>query len=81
MRRKPTEGVSLPADLVDPQSWPRCDRWDGKTQPCSCWCVNRRREWQAAGNNWPGGPAQELEDLIALQQQFECNEPWDQGRI
>jgi hypothetical protein len=81
MRRRPVQWGAVPAELTDPRLWPECPRFDGGVQPCSCWCAAQRQEWVDAGNEWPGGSAQELTDLIDLQNQHECNEPFDPSTI
>jgi hypothetical protein len=70
MRRRPRTIDGIPAELVDPESWPRCPRFDGGTQPCSCWCAERRREWTDAGGECPG-------DTMALFDRHPCRQPID----
>ena len=52
-RRPPPLEASLPAELVDPQLWPLCPRFDGGTQPCVWWSA-RQSEYLDAGGDWPG---------------------------
>jgi hypothetical protein len=74
MRRRPQTVDGIPAELVDPELWPRCKRFDGGEQPCSCWCAERRREWVDAGGTEPGEP-------FALYDQHPCNAPVDWSKI
>jgi hypothetical protein len=75
-RRKPGIGKGVPAELVDPRLWPQCRRWDGGTQPCSCWCSDRRREWTNAG-----GEARAFADSGELWDRYPCNKPIDWSQI
>ena len=81
-RRRPAELIdSGPAALVDQGLWPKCPRFDGGVQPCTCWCAAQRQEWVEAGNEWPGGPQQELGDLIDIHKRYPCREPFDPSTI
>ena len=71
----------LPAELTDPDLWPRCPTYNGDEQACSCWWAEAQREFLAEGGQWPGGPARELGDLIEIQTRFECREPWNESAI
>lgn len=75
------QGSSVPTELIDPRLWPQCLRFDGGSQPCSCWCADQRQAWADSGNEWPGGPPQELSDLIDLHNRYECREPFDPSKI
>lgn len=42
MRRRRPE-AEPGTELDDPARWTQCDRWDGGTQPCSCWLSDHVR--------------------------------------
>jgi hypothetical protein len=65
---------------MDAKRWPRCDRWDGGTQPCLCWFSERQRELFEAGD-WPGGDAGMLSDYLEMAQHHDCNKPIDWSLI
>jgi hypothetical protein len=85
VRRRPPEmsgsTVPLPAELSDPRLWPQCARWDGGTQPCTCWCAKQQTLWLEAGNEWPGGVKRELTDLFDMLDRFPCHQPFDRSDI
>ncbi|MGV0618175.1 hypothetical protein ABQE58_25105 [Mycolicibacterium elephantis] len=60
--------------MVDASSWPRCDRFDGGSQPCWCWFDEQLEE--IAPRNWPGGEAVQIVDYMNVTMQHECNAPW-----
>ncbi len=81
-RRLPDVAGLLPTELIDPALWPQCPRYDGGTQPCSCWWAQRQNEYLVAGGEWPGGESREMTDLLAvICGPFECREPFDGSGI
>jgi hypothetical protein len=65
---------------MDSDRWSRCNRFDGKTQPCICWFARRQRELVAAGD-WPGGDMGMLSDWLEMVQHHGCHAPFDGSSI
>lgn len=77
MRRREAGGVRH--ELLDAERWPRCDRFDGETQPCVCWFAKRQEE---SVGEWPGGDVGMLSDwLDVVQQHHERRAPFDPSAI
>ena len=76
-RRQPDVIGTLPAELVDPQLFALCPRFDGGEQRCVCWWAKRQAEYLEAGGEWPGGEGRELTDLLEMQRRHPCREPFD----
>ncbi|OBK91490.1 hypothetical protein [Mycolicibacter sinensis] len=69
MRRRRPQPPPEVAATADPTSWPQCDRWDGGTQPCSCWFGEHVR-------------AENLDvDMFAVLGVHKCNKPFRYDEI